>query len=218
MRRRWPLIGLAVVVLGVLAVVGVFVLRGSNEPPPPSLSEAPAGAAPTTGTTGFRIAGGGSFVGYRVRERFASIGVVDAVGRTSRVSGTLTVEGDRLVAADLRADLRALRSDEEGRDAALGTRGIETDRFPTARFLLTRPVGLREGGATAAGALTLHGRTRPVEARVRGRVGAEALEVVGSAPIPFAAFAIEPPSVAGVVTVSDRGTLEFRLRARRADD
>ena len=216
MRRRWPLIGLAVVAFGLLAVVGVFLLRGANEPPPPALSATPAQGAPAQGTTRFRVAGGGGFVGYRVRERFAGLGVVDAVGRTPRVTGTLTVAGDRLLAAELRADLRALRSDEGARDEALRTRGIETDRFPTATFRLTRPVALREGDATAGGALTLHGRTRPVDVRVRGRVGADALEVVGSAPIPFAAFAIEPPSVAGVVTVSDRGTLEFRLRGQRA--
>jgi hypothetical protein len=35
---------------------------------------------------------------------------------------------------------------------------------------------------------------------------------VGSAPIEFARFGIEPPSVAGVVTVEDQGTLEFKLR------
>jgi hypothetical protein len=47
---------------------------------------------------------------------------------------------------------------------------------------------------------------------VRGqRLSGGRLEVVGSAPIRFADFAIEPPSVAGVVTVRDRGRLEFRL-------
>jgi hypothetical protein len=47
---------------------------------------------------------------------------------------------------------------------------------------------------------------------VRGqRVAGGRLELVGSAPIRFAAFAIEPPSVAGLVSVRDHGTLEFRL-------
>ena len=43
------------------------------------------------------------------------------------------------------------------------------------------------------------------------RLSGGRLELVGSAPIRFATFAIEPPSVAGLVTVSDRGVLEFRL-------
>ena len=43
------------------------------------------------------------------------------------------------------------------------------------------------------------------------RVGDE-IELVGSAPIEFARFGIDPPSVAGFVTVEDQGALEFKLR------
>jgi hypothetical protein len=47
---------------------------------------------------------------------------------------------------------------------------------------------------------------------VRGqRTAGGRLELVGSAPIEFARFAIEPPSVAGIVSVRDRGVLEFHL-------
>lgn len=46
--------------------------------------------------------------------------------------------------------------------------------------------------------------------------GGDALELAGSARIAFADFGIEPPSVAGVVTVEDHGTLEFKLRLRPA--
>ena len=34
----------------------------------------------------------------------------------------------------------------------------------------------------------------------------------GTAPITFADFGIEPPSVAGVVTVEDHWVLEFKIR------
>ena len=46
------------------------------------------------------------------------------------------------------------------------------------------------------------------------RLGERAIELVGSAPIAFDRFAIEPPSIAGFVTVEDEGELEFRLRLR----
>lgn len=42
----------------------------------------------------------------------------------------------------------------------------------------------------------------------------EPVEVVGSSRIEFDDFGIEPPSVAGFVTVEDQGTLEFKLRLR----
>jgi len=225
-RRLLVLLPLAVV-LALGAAFAVFAIRGSDEPPPPALGEAqPAqGAGAGAGADGaggaradegvLRVADG-SFVGYRVRETFASIGVTDAVGRTQDVQGTARVEGDRLVEADLEADLTTLRSDEARRDQALRTRGIETDRFPTARFTLAAPAavvpeaGGRERG-TVRGRLELHGQTREVRARVQVQRRGAGLEVVGEAPIVFADFGIEPPSVAGFVTVRDEGTLEFRV-------
>jgi hypothetical protein len=73
-----------------------------------------------------------------------------------------------------------------------------------------RPLAARAGHAK--GALTLHGRRAPIDVTVRGqRVAGGRLELVGSAPIVFARFGIEPPSVAGIVSVRDPGLLEFRL-------
>jgi polyisoprenoid-binding protein YceI len=218
-RRRKILVFVPLAALLALgAAFGVFALRGSNEPPPPALAEPePAGAAAQAPreTGALRVADG-SFVGYRVRETFAAIGVVDAVGRTRDVEGTARVDGERLVAAELEADLTTLRSDESRRDQALRSRGIETDRFPTARFALAAPAavvpaaGERER-ATVRGRLELHGRTREVRARVEVQRRGDGLELVGEAPIAFADFGIDPPSVAGFVTVRDEGTLEFRV-------
>jgi len=221
-RRLLVLVPLAAL-LALGAVFAVFALRGSDEPPPPALGEArPAQGAGADAAGGARVDEGvlrvadGSFVGYRVRETFATIGVATAVGRTQDVEGTARVEGDRLVEADLQADLTTLRSDEARRDQALRTRGIETDRFPTARFALAAPAavvpqaGARARG-TVRGRLELHGQTREVRARVQVQRRGAGLEVVGEAPIVFADFGIEPPSVAGFVTVRDEGTLEFRV-------
>ena len=220
MRRRLLLAAvLAVLLLG--GALAAFALRGGDAPAPPALSQRPsatataAGAQPGAGT--WEVVPGESFVGYRVREQFATIGVVDAVGRTGEVTGTVRVTGDRLDEAELEARLDTLRSDESRRDNALRTRGIETDSFPTAGFRLAGPVELTAKAARAAGELTLHGVTQPIRVSVRGqRLGARAIEVVGSAPIAFDRFGIEPPSIAGFVTVRDTGTLEFRLRLRPA--
>ena len=109
-------------------------------------------------------------------------------------------------------------SDESRRDDALRERGIETARFPRAEFRLTEPVDLSRRTATTRGELTLHGETQPVRVRVSAQrlSGGDALELAGSTRIAFADFRIEPPSVAGVVTVEDQGTLEFKLRLRPA--
>ena len=215
MRRRARLIVLVVVGLVVVVLAGgyaVLALTGDDAPPPPELSK--TAAAPTTSAPGRErlTPAAGSFVGYRVNEEYLGVGVRTAVGRTRAVSGTVTVDGARIQTADLRADLRQLKSDQSRRDETLGYRGIETDRYPTSRFTLSAPVAVAAKARTVAGVLELHGRRAPITVTVRGqRLSGGRFELVGSAPIAFARFAIEPPSVAGIVSVRDRGVLEFRL-------
>jgi polyisoprenoid-binding protein YceI len=217
MRRRIRILVLVAVAAVVLLVAGgyaVLALTGDDAPPPPKLSGRPAtgGVAGERGEGWRPVRAPGTFVGYRVDEEYLGVGVRTAVGRTNAVDGRVTLDGTRLTAARVSADLRRLRSDQSRRDDALRYRGIETDRYPTARFTLTAPVALTERGRRAAGTLALHGRGAPITVTVRGqRLAGERLEVVGRAPIDFARFAIEPPSVAGVVTVRDHGLLEFRL-------
>jgi polyisoprenoid-binding protein YceI len=221
--RRLVLFVVALVVVVIGGGFAVFALRGSDEPPPPSLSEEEAPAQPEATSTpdddGARtyevLSNEETFVGYRVREEFVTFGVVDAVGRTSDVSGTATVGGDRMLDAVLETDMTTLESDESRRDNALRQRGIETATYPTAEFRLTEPFPIVRRQTRARGELTLHGQTRPITATVRGqRLDDDRIELVGEAPIEFDRFEIEPPSVAGFVTVRDTGTLEFKLRFR----
>ena len=217
--RRALLLGVVLVVVVVGGTFAVFALRGGDAPPPPTLSEAtatatPAPAAPHETTTYEVGSQGDTFVGYRVREEFAGFGVKDAVGRTPDVSGIVVVEGDAITVAQLSAELTTLTSDDGRRDNALRDRGLESARFPTAEFELTEPVELSRRRTTARGRLTLHGETNPIQVRMRSQRVREEIELVGSAPIEFADFGIEPPSVAGFVTVEDQGTLEFKLRLR----
>jgi polyisoprenoid-binding protein YceI len=203
------LVVVGVVVAAAVGGYAVLALTGDDAPPPPKLSGAPAAGG---GSGSLRPSSDASYVGYRVNEEYLGIGVRTAVGRTSSVAGTVTVAGEQVRAADLRADLRALRSDQTRRDDALRFRGIETDRYPSSRFTLAGPFAVATGGVRAKGTLELHGRRAPIVATVRGqRLAGGRLELVGSAPIRFADFAIEPPSVAGIVTVRDHGVLEFKL-------
>jgi polyisoprenoid-binding protein YceI len=212
MSRRVRLIVIGVASAAVVALAAGFAvlkLTGGGAPPPPSLEGSPADGGGPSGRLGPAT---GSFVGYRVNEEYLGVGVRTAVGRTSAVTGTVTVDGDRIASADISADMRRVVSDQSRRDDTLRYRGIETDRYPTSRFTLSAPVALAARAAAAKGTLTLHGRRAPIDVSVRGqRVAGGRLELVGSAPIEFARFGIEPPSVAGVVSVRDHGVLEFHL-------
>jgi polyisoprenoid-binding protein YceI len=220
MSRRARRIVIGAVAAVVLVVVGgylVFALTGGDAPPPPKLEGRPAAGGAAAAGSLQPLPAAGTFVGYRVSEEYLGVGVRTAVGRTSAVTGSVTVDGDRVRAADVRADMRRLRSDQSRRDDTLRYRGIETDRYPTARFTLAKPFALSAATHHTTGTLTLHGRSAPIEVTVRGqRLAGDRVELVGSAPIRFASFAIEPPSVAGLVSVRDHGVLEFRLVLGRA--
>jgi polyisoprenoid-binding protein YceI len=185
----------------------------------------PASAAQLAGTW---TVGGGSVAGYRVREQLARLPAQsDAVGRTESITGEATIEASgeavEVTAARFEADLSTLTSDEGRRDRRLQESAIETARFPTATFVLTSPVAVpadaANGGTvdvTLAGDLTLHGVTKAVEIPAQARLADGRIEVVGSLTFPFSDFAIEPPNIAGFVSVENEGTLEFLLALEQA--
>ena len=160
----------------------------------------------------------GTWAGYRFDEELGGIGAQTAVGRTPGVSGTMTVEDDQVTAVDVEVDMTALVSDEDRRDEAIRSRGLETDQFPTGTFSLTEPVALPDGvasgeraTATVAGDLTLHGVTRPVELQVEAEMDGSSAVIVGNAPVSMADFQIEPPTNALVLSVDEEGTFEFQI-------
>lgn len=202
---------LGAAVLAVVAVVGVSLLRGADTPPAPKLPK--AGATPSGELAGTLRPAAGSFVGYRVDETLIGIGLNTAVGRTGEVNGSARIEGGRIVNARFEADTRTLRSDEARRDDALRSRGLETGRYPVAGFVLGPPARIAPR-FSARGRLTLHGRARSVRVRLQSRRVGVGIDLVGSTPIEFADYGMEPPSVAGVASVRDHGVLEVRLRLR----
>ncbi len=228
-RRAWPFVLIVVLVLGLaLAGGGAFwFLRGRDAPAPVSLEDSTTPG--DTASAGTYVGewtvtqGEETFVGYRVREEFAQFSSpVDAVGRTSAVTGSLTLSEETLEAASFEADLTKLTSDDRRRDQRMSSSGLQTAEFPTASFALSEPVALPEQpqpGAVvnleAAGELTLHGQTQPITFPLEGRWSGETLEVVGQQKIAMADYGITPPNIAGFVTVEDTGTLELRLTLAR---
>ncbi len=163
-----------------------------------------------------------SFVGYRVKEELATVGFTTAVGRTSDVTGAFVVEDNVATSGSIEAKLSTLKSDQDFRDNALRTQSIETNKFPTATFKLTKPITLPEtllaGQALTTnlvGELTLHGVTKAVEIPIETTVSGEYLVVVGSIEIVFADFNIAKPSAPRVLSIEDRGIMELQLFFKR---
>ncbi|MDE2967455.1 MAG: YceI family protein [Chloroflexota bacterium] len=166
---------------------------------------------------------GTSFVGYRIGEELANIGTATAVGRTSDVVVTLEFDGAVITSVIIEADLRTLTSDQSFRDSALRTRGIETDTYPFATFVLTEPIpidalptGEQTLSATVQGTLDLHGVTNQVSIALEGQYVDGLVVVVGSTEIALADYDIEPPTGFRVLSIDDIGIMEFQLVLERA--
>jgi polyisoprenoid-binding protein YceI len=188
----------------------------------PSAAAAPSAAAGLDGTwtvdTSIGSGSTGSFVGYRVQETLAGIGANTAVGRTSSVTGSFTVQGTTITAATISADLTGLQSDDARRDGQLRNRGLETSTFPDASFTLSQPADLgaipAEGQivkVTARGQLTLHGQTTSVEIPLEARLSGGVIAVTGSLAIAFADYGIQAPTSFIALSVEDHGTMELQL-------
>jgi len=194
----------------------------------------PASSAPSTATADGEVAGtwtvtDGSEAGYRVREQLASLAAEsDAVGRTSDVTGSITIveAGDeaQLSAGEIAIDTTTIASDEDRRDDRLRTEGLQTDQFPTATFTLTQPVDVPAaalGGTatdlTLVGDLTLHGVTKSVEIPAQAVLADGTIQVAGSLTFPLADFQITAPNVGGfIISIADEGALEFLVRFGQA--
>ena len=190
------------------------------------------GAATNAGAATTTAAGGGSasdadpsgtwnvstdsVVGYRVKETLAGVDT-EGAGRTSSITGTMTIDGTTVTATDLTVDMTTFKSDDSRRDSQFNDRIMQVSQFPTATFKLTSPIELgsipTDGSSVqvkATGDLTLHGVTKPVTfdltaKETNGRIG-----VVGSTVITFADYNIDNPSN-GFAQTGDTGTLELQL-------
>jgi polyisoprenoid-binding protein YceI len=224
---RWIVIG--VIAALALVVGGPFIYTkfiAGDAPPPLTLTDAsPTTTATTTGTVpldGTWTIASGSRVGYRVKEVLFGQSNT-AVGRTSEIEGTITINGTTVEAATFTVDMTSLSSDQERRDRQFNGRIMDTSTYPTATFTLTEPINLGSipaegvtGTARATGKLTLHGTTKTVAFTVTGRRTASSIQVSSSIPITFEEWNIPNPSFGGVVTTEDSGSLEFLLNLAHA--
>ena len=231
--RRWRWLVVGVVTVAVLAVAGPFAYINfiKSDAPAPLTAATTTPSSPATTQAGQStgddpIAGSysvtsGSQAGYRVKEVLFGQDT-EAVGRTSAVSGQITVDGTRVTAGDFSVDLTTVQSDQSRRDGQFHSRIMDTATYPTATFKLAQPIELSSlpaDGATisakALGQLTLHGTTRQVTVDVSAQRSASSIRLSGQIPVSFADWNIPNPSF-GPASTEDHGLIEFLLVLARA--
>jgi len=223
-KRKLPLIlgvgGVAVVAALAFVYFGILsndspeefsLERGSTET---SAATPPAGELAGTWT----VSGGEA--GYRVREKLANLPAQsDAVGRTSAVTGQVTIaqEGGAYRAnnANFTVDVSKLKSDESRRDNRIRTSGLETDRYPQATFA-AGPIDIPQDAVDgkvvtvqAEGDMTLHGVTKKVSIPLQVQRNGDQIRIVGNYDFAWDDFGMTPPNVANFVSVTGNPKLEF---------
>jgi polyisoprenoid-binding protein YceI len=222
---RWVIAAVAAV--AVLAVAGPFVYIHFVEGDPPAAlslddvttstsTTAGGGAAAREGIDGRWTVAAGSQAGYRVSEVLFGQDAV-AVGRTEDVTGSLTITGTSVTDGSFAVDLTTVSSDQSRRDGQFHDRIMQTSRFPTATFALTKPIDLgstpvdgAEVRSRATGDLTVHGVKRSVTFDVTAKRTSGTIAINGAIPVVFADYGIGDPSF-GPATVQDHGVIEFLL-------
>jgi len=228
MRRLYKIliaVGVLVVVLVALAFAGWYFFLKSDPEPRVAIKRTPVAEGGALDGT-YRVGPGDpqSLVGYRVQEQLVG-GAIEqtATGRTSDITGSFAITGMTVEDVSVTADLRTLASDRDQRDNAIKDRGLESNRFPEAKFVLSRPITFQSVpkagetvNATAVGDFTLHGVTRQVTIPLQGRWDGRDIQVIGNVHVVFADYGITAPTSPVVASIRDEGEMEFQIFFRKA--
>jgi polyisoprenoid-binding protein YceI len=234
--KRWVIGGAAAIVVVVVGGPFVYIHFIEGKAPAPlslstkttttTVTTGQSGAATTTGAASSTVDGTwniatGSVAGYRIKETLFGQSNT-AVGRTSTITGSITISGTQVTAGRFSVDMTTVKSDQSQRDSQFQGRIMDTATYPTATFTLTQPIQLGNIPApgatvteTATGTLTMHGATKTVTFPVQARRSGGTIAVSGSIPIVFSDYGINHPS-GGPATTASGGTLEFLLNFSHA--
>jgi len=242
---KWIIGGVVVVVIVAVGVPFVYIHFIEGKAPAPlrlsnsttTVAGAASTASPATTAAGGSSSGSsgsssssvdgtwsvasGSQAGYRIKETLFGQSNT-AVGRTSAITGSITIAGTTVTAGTFSADMTKVSSDQSERDGQFQGRIMNTSKYPTATFKLTQPIALgaipADGTtvtANATGDLTLHGTTKSVTLAVQAKRSGATISVAGSIPVVFADYGVNNPS-GGPATTSDNGTMEFLINFSHA--
>jgi polyisoprenoid-binding protein YceI len=217
--------------IGAVAVVAalLFVYFGllSNDSPEEFSLEGStnnSAAAPPAGELAGTWTVAGGEAGYRVREKLASLPAQsDAVGRTSAITGQVTISEQggayRASGANFTVDVSKLKSNEDRRDNKIRTIGLETDKYPQATLAVAGPIAIPKDAADgkivtvqAEGDMTLHGVTKKVSIPLQVQRNGNEIRIVGNYDFAWDDFGMTAPSVPPFVSVTGNPKLEFDVK------
>jgi polyisoprenoid-binding protein YceI len=198
-------------------------------------TETPAAAAssPTTVSPGaglkYVLVPSKSEASYQVREQLARRDFPnDAVGKTSAIEGSITINPDGNVDqanSKFTVDLSTLKSDENMRDNYVRRSILKTDQNPQAVFIPTKisglPAEIPQSGSVSfqvTGDLTINKVTKTVTWDVTGTNSGGEATGAATTSFTFKDFNLNQPQVPVVLSVVDKITLNVTVTLQREGD
>lgn len=185
----------------------------------------PAPAAAPKESLIFVTEDSGNAARFRVREQLVGFDLPnDAIGTTPAVTGELVLRANGSVSplSKFVVDIRQLKSDQDKRDRYVQTRILDSAKYPTVAFLITRVNGLKMPLATSGtvnftmrGNLTVHGQTKTTDWKVTATLSPTEVLGTASTSFTFEDFGLLRPKVPVVLSVEDTIRLEYDFRLIR---
>jgi polyisoprenoid-binding protein YceI len=219
--KAWLIGGVALALLGFVGGPWLYI-NVFSDPPAQELAigtdqQAGGEAVPLDGAW---TVSAGSQAGYRVKEILFGQDTT-AVGRTSKVTGTVEIAGTKITSGTVTVDMGSVATDKSGRDEQFRNRIMSVSQFPTATFAFTAPVDFgsvpaagQKAAVKAAGQLTLRGQQKPVDVELSAVRNGDTIQVQTSIPVAFADYGIPDPSIPGIST-EDHGVVEVLLMLKK---
>lgn len=203
-------------------------------PAAPAATEEAASAAPTepeaaeasASLRAFQIVPEQSEAAYQVQEEFFNrpVNIVNPIGRTQAIEGEfqLTISGNQVQLADNQfiVDLRTLASDEARRDNRIRDEWLESNTYPWAEFKATTiedfPANAAEGQDVSfkvTGDMTIREITKPQTFAVTARLDGDTFTGTATSYILMRDYGFEPPSILGMLEVTDGVTVTVNFTA-----
>ncbi|RZL23614.1 MAG: YceI family protein [Rhodococcus sp. (in: high G+C Gram-positive bacteria)] len=219
-KRWWWVIGSAVAVVLAVILAGPWMYANfihGDQPDALGLSDDAAPADASAEIDGTWTVGPGSKAGYEVWETLQGQRVF-VRGQTEKVSGTATVESEKLTEGTVEVAVATIATDDGRRDFQFSNSVMNASKFPKATFTITEPVDLStvpaDGTITTipiTGELTLKGETRPVTTDFDIRRSAAGIEAAGAIDVTWTDYKIDKPTMFANIIVEDAGQIQFSI-------
>ena len=209
----------------VLAACGSTSQTPTTAPAAAQPTAAPRAAAPIPGARTFHIVPDQTEASYEVQEKFLNRNLPNmAIGKTNTVEGEFQFSLDGKPTGQVTkftVDLRTLTSNESRRDNRIRRQWLESEKYPYAEFVSTEaqnlPASYTEGQEVSfklVGNLTIREVTRPVTFDVTGKLVGDTVTGTATTQIMMKDFGVDPPSIAGMLTVQDGVTIRVNFTAK----